>query len=109
MDWKRRKKKVELDKIGRANPTKWYHYRTVFTVVKIMKNEEPKLLHESLLSTCYTERRKLDRYRFYDSTAHRIGHGSLCNRIANRFQRIDFDHKDINDHLLSINLKRCFF
>jgi len=109
MDWKRRKKKKELDLIGLANPVQWFHYITASTVIKIMKNEEPKLLHESLTSTCYTEQRRPERFRFYDSSASRFGKDAICNRLTDIFKLIDFDHLNINDHLLRINLKKSFF
>jgi len=34
---------------------------------------------------------------------------AICNRITDIFKPIDFDQKNINDHLLKINLKKSFF
>jgi len=74
-----------------------------------MKHEEPKLLHESFISTCYTERGRPERFRFYDSSAKQIGHYALCNRISDIFKLFDLNKKNFNDHLLRINLKKYFF
>jgi len=84
-DWKRRKKKTTLDQIGKAKPTEWYHYSTALTVIKFMQTKEPKLLHDSLINIYYTERRKQERFKFFNSSTHLIGHNAICNRLSEIF------------------------
>jgi len=74
-----------------------------------MGTKEPKILLHSLLNTNYTERQRLERLQFFDFSTNRIGHNALCYSVSKIFNCIDFDYCNINEHLLRISLKKCFF
>jgi len=56
-DWKKSKRRADLDKIGRAKPSLWAKYSTANLVLKVMKTRLPQTLHASLVNNSYATRR----------------------------------------------------
>lgn len=108
MDWKRRKKKEDLDKLGRAKPSQWLHYSNAIIVIKIIRDGLPRDLHQSLMETHFEERRKPGMNRFYESSLHKIGKQSICNRVGETFKNLNFNQIKIDNNQLRLNLKKAF-
>jgi len=106
-DWKKKKKRHELDKIGRAKPTKWMSYSTGTLVIKIMRDKFPFCLYEKLSETVYQERRKPNRLLFYDKSISKFEFQAIQNRIRDYFYNFNFNHfPEINNNQLRIQLKK---
>jgi len=113
-DWKKRKRRSDLDKIGRAKPSLWAKYATSNLVLKVMKNRTPSTLHSALVKTSYATRRNPDKLLFYDASRTRIGFQAIGNRLANVINHLDFTFNvNMSDDLIRISLKKslnmCFF
>jgi len=106
-DWKKKKKRADLDKLGRAKPSLWGKYATGNLVIKTIKKENPSYLYEKLCKTWYSTRRKPGKMLFFDGSKTRIGFQSIENRIGDIFKELDFSFdKDMSDDLLRVSLKR---
>jgi len=113
-DWKKRKRREDLDKIGRAKPSLWAKYSTANLVLKVMKTQLPQTLHASLVNNSYATRRNPDKLLFYDASRTILGHQALGNRLAHIIDNLDFNfHVNMTDDQIRINLKKslnmCFF
>jgi len=64
-DWKKKKKRSDLDSIGRARPSLWGKYATGNLVIKVLKNSLPLDLNNALHRTLFTERRRPQRAKFF--------------------------------------------
>jgi len=60
-DWKKKKKRSDLDSIGRARPSLCGKYATGNLVIKVLKNCLPLDLNNALHRTLFTERRRPQR------------------------------------------------
>jgi len=106
-DWKKKKKRSELDKLGRAKPSLWAKYSTGNLVLKTLKREYPVYIYEKLCTTRYTTRRRPKKYLFYDKSQTRNGFQSIENRITAIFNDLDFDFdNEMTDDCIRISLKR---
>jgi len=106
-DWKKKKKRAELDLIGRAKPTKWMSYATGTLVTKIMRDKLPVCLFDKLSQTVYHERRKPDKLLFYDGSKTKQGFQGIQNRIKEIFDKFDCDNYSvISDDQLRIVFKK---
>jgi len=100
-------KTTRQNRICQPNTVASFLY-TISAVVKIMRKQEPKLLYEALSRTCFQERRKPNRIKFYGAWTTRIWSNAVNNRLTEIFDKIDFDHMSINDIQLRMRLKKCF-
>jgi len=80
-DWKRRKKKALFNNIEQAKPSQWFKYTTLSVTMKIIPNQDPELLIESLSRTCYKERREPEQLEVFDASGTREA----------TFNKLDFD------------------
>ena len=65
----------------RATPNEWNHYVTASIALKVLRDKNPKSLHEKLRETYYEERRHKGQGRFFDSSRLLVGRQSLQNRL----------------------------
>jgi len=107
-DWKKKKKRSELDSIGRARPSLWGKYATGNLVIKVLKNSLPLDLSNALHRTLFVERRRPHRAKFFDASKSKLGYQSLQNRIGPLFDMLTFDNYEnsLNDLTIRINLKK---
>jgi len=109
-DWKRKLHRRTLDKIGRATPLQWGNYINASTAVKVINNQKPNLLCDSLMKNMYQERRKPGQIKFFSNNNTKVGQNSLKNRLDDAFKAINFDHYPLNSiDYLRTNLKKTFF
>jgi len=113
-DWKKRKRREDLDKIGRAKPSLWAKYSTANLVLKVMKSRQPQTLHGSLVETAYATRRNPDKIVFYDASRTKFRHQALWKRIAHIINDLNSTfHVNMSDDQIRICLKKsfnmCFF
>jgi len=106
-DWKKEKRRWELDQIGRAKPLVWSKYTNANLATKIMNEKSPTELYERMAKNCYHERRKPRHYKFYDSSSTKVGSQAFENRLGNLFNQLDFEQADLSRDALRISLKRC--
>jgi len=108
-DYRRKLKRSQLDEIGRSRPTTWAKYSAANLVIKTFIRKSPKRLYDDLVSTCYRERRRPRRPKFFNKSDHRIGRQTLCNRAGELLNEASFDWDcDISDNLIRRNLKKHF-
>ena len=88
-DYKRRMGRVKLDKAGRARPTQWGKYAPSSTVLKILRDKEPRRLHKHLKRTLNHERRNTNKIKFYEASANQGGFQAIGNRIKELFEEIE--------------------
>jgi len=106
-DWKKKKKRADLDKLGRAKPSLWGKYATGNLVLKTIKKEYPAYLYGKLCNTQYSTRRNPGKLLFYDGSKTRLGFQSIENRIGDIFKELDFCFdKDMSDDIIRVSLKR---
>jgi len=108
-DWKKKKKRCELDMIGRARPSLWGKYATGNLVIKILRNTVPTDLNNALHRTLFTERRKPLRARFFDASRTKNGYQAIQNRLGGLFETLDFENynKHISDDYVRIQVKQA--
>jgi len=106
-DWKKKKKRIELDQIGRVRPSTWGKYATGNLVIKIIRDENPHELNNALHRTLFVERRRPNAMQFFDNSRNILGRQSLQNRIGQIFRELSFDNfcTNISDSCLRIKLK----
>ena len=105
-DWKQKKKRHELDSIGRARPTLWAKYAAANTVIKILRDGIQIRLQKHLAETCYHERRHATKIKFYDKSTNRHGMHAIGNRLGHVFSELNetFNLEE-TDHVLRTKLK----
>lgn len=110
-DYKLVLKRHELTRIcERATPDEWSKFITSSRVIKTLRDAQPTILYQKLLSTYFEERRKPKVGFFFDSSKSKKGRQSLQNRLL--FMRsLNFPWKDLplSDDLIRIQMKRTFF
>jgi len=106
-DWKKRKKRETLGKIGRATPRQWYYFATASIVIKTLNNRAPTKLREFIEKNCFKERRKQKQFLFYDASSNKYGHHAIQNRLTAIFKILDFGQENISSDSLRTNLKKC--
>jgi len=108
-DWKKKKKRCDLDRIGRARPSLWGKYATGNLVIKILRDTVPTDLNNALHRTLFTERRKPLRARFFDSSKSRNGFQAIQNRLGRLFEILDFENynKEISDISVRVLVKQA--
>jgi hypothetical protein len=79
--WTKMSRKDLTNRCQRATPAEWSKYTTASVAIKIIKNKQPKRLHDILRSTYYSERRNAGKGLFYDSSKTVPGRQSLQNRL----------------------------
>jgi len=91
----------------RATPVMWHRYSSASIVIKCLRDRNPQLLYKKLSRTLYTQRRSVNRGRFFDNSKGKVGWHRLGNRI-NFMNDLDFDwlEVDIKDDPIRIELKR---
>lgn len=106
-DWKK-KKRSELDLIGRVKPSTWGKYPTGNLVLKISRNYTPIVLNNALHRTLYTDGRRPNSAKFFDTSNSLFGYQAIQNRIGDLFDIFNFDNYNIilNDDKLRSLLKR---
>jgi len=106
-DWKKKKKRSQLDTIGRARPSLWAKYALGNFVIKTLKYSLPVDLHNALHRTLFSERRRPQRAKFFDSSKSKIGYQAVQNRIGALFDTLNFDNFEIilTDNAIRILLK----
>ena len=80
-DYKRKIGRAKLDEAGRARPTKWGKYATASTVIKILRDAEPRRLQVHIMKTLYYEQRNINRIKFYNASPNCSGFQAIGNRI----------------------------
>jgi len=109
-DFKHRKRRSELDLLGRARPSTWSRYLTASRVIKTMNVGLPRRLCDELTKHSYVERRRPGRLKFYDGAKTKIGRQILCNRAGSCVNDVDFDwnNEEMNNDKLRVCLKKTF-
>jgi hypothetical protein len=107
-DWKNRISRETLDKLGRMRPTIWTKYATANTVIKILRDRQPKRLYGHLHQTLYHERRQQLVMKFFDKSRYRVGRQCVGNRLKSVFDEIDtpFNLTESND-AIRVKLKKA--
>jgi len=107
-DWKKKKKRSQLDSIGRARPSLWAKYAMGNFVIKTLKYSLPVDLHNALHRTLFSERRRPQRAKFFDSSKSKIGYQAVQNRIGALFDTLNFDNYEnsLTDNAIRILLKK---
>jgi hypothetical protein len=107
-DWKQSISRYKLDELGRVGPDKWSKYITASTVIKILRDKEPKRLHDCITSNIYINDRS-KKFKFFDRAVYRVGKQAINNRIGEIFNEIKtmITLNESNDSL-RILLKRTF-
>jgi len=95
-DWKKKKKRSQLDSIGRARPSLWAKYAMGNFVIKTLKYSLLVDLHNALHRTLFTERRRPQQAKFFDSSKSKIGYQALQNRIGALFDTLNFENYEIS-------------
>jgi len=96
----------KLDEIGRCRPLTWGKYAFISTAVKIIQRREPVSLFEKMMINSYTTRRRSNRFRFHDTSMHKIGRMMLKNRLT-LLNELDCERLVFSDYKLRIELKKC--
>jgi len=107
-DFKYRKSKEQLNlECKRATPVMWHKYSSASLVIKCIRDGSPQLLNEEICRNLYTQRRSVNRGRFFDNSKGKVGRHRLGNRIT-FMNDLDFDWLNvrINDDRIRIELKR---
>jgi len=107
-DFKYRKSKEQLNlECKRATPVMWHKYSSASMVIKCIRDGSPQLLNEEVSRNLYTQRRSVNRERFFDNSKGKVGRHRLRNRIT-FMNDLDFDWLNvrINDDRIRIELKR---
>jgi len=102
-DWKKEKRREELDKIGRTKPSTWSKYSCGNMVIKIMNEKQPVELFQRLSKKHYTERRKPFKMKFHSDAITKTGFQGIENRLVSLFNILDFDHYGLTRDQLRIN------
>ncbi len=81
-DHKARKKRIVIDSIcKRATPRMWSDYITASIAMKIIRDQAPLKLANTIRDSMTIERRKPSNPRFFDSSRIRHGRHSFANRL----------------------------
>lgn len=82
-DFKGRRKRKLIDaQCKRATPRMWSQYISTSMVMKILRDDVPSILANSILGNMVTERRRPRHGRFFDCSKKRIGKHSFANRLT---------------------------
>jgi Reverse transcriptase (RNA-dependent DNA polymerase) len=96
----------------KATPNEWSRYSTASVAMKVIRDKTPKVLHDILKTTYYSERRKGGKGLFYDSSRTCVGRQSIQNRLKHIAQ-VSEPWNEIGSGLtndrLRILLKKTFF
>jgi hypothetical protein len=107
-DWKTKISRSDLDNLGRVRPTTWAKYATASTVIKILRDREPRRLFHHLQQTLYYERRQYNIIKFFDDSKYRLGRQCIGNRLKHIFDAITESFKlNETDDAIRVKLKRC--
>jgi len=68
--------------VGRCRPLTWGKYTFISSTVKIIQRQEPVSLFARMMTNSYTTRRRSNRFRFHDTSVHKIGRMMLKNRLT---------------------------
>jgi len=94
----------------RCTPKEWGLYTSASVAMKVIRDQQPKYLHQRLLDTLYTCRRTPSIGHFYNNAKGKIGKQSLENRLMHMDSlKTDWLGLDWNDDRIWINLKKTFF
>jgi len=66
---------------GRCDPTEWSQFSTASQAIKILRDEQPQLLHGKLTETLYLNNRTPLIGHFYYYANGKIGKQSFQNRL----------------------------
>jgi hypothetical protein len=81
-DFKGRRKRKDIDQqCKRATPRMWSSYITASLAMKILRDDKPKLLADSIRTSMTVERRRPRNGRFFDTSRRRAGRQRFCNRL----------------------------
>jgi len=108
------KNRINQDRINkmtkRCTPKEWGLYTSASVAMKVIRDQQPKHLHQRLLDTLYTCRRTPLIGHFYNNAKGKIGKQSLENRLTHVDSlKTDWLGLDWNDDRIRINLKKTFF
>jgi len=104
-DHAQRVSRTKLDELGRCRPSTWGKYVLSSMAVKVVRRREPIELYEKMMKNSYVMRRKINRYRFRDTSTLKVGRLMTKNRltILNEF---DCEWLLFSDDKLRIELKK---
>jgi len=71
-----------LDKVGRCRPSIGGKYAFISSILKVIQRQEPVSLCARMMTNSYTTRRLSNRFRFRDTSMHKIGRMMLKNRLT---------------------------
>jgi len=95
-----------LDEVGRCRPSTWGKYAFISSTVKIIQRQEPVSLFARMMANSYTTRRRSNRFRFHDTSMHKIGRMMLKNRLT-LLNEFDCEWLTFSEDKLRIELKKC--
>jgi hypothetical protein len=96
----------------KAMPIEWAKYSTASVVIQIIKDQNPRPLHDIIMSNYYSERRNARRGLFYDSSPLRVGRQSIENRLLHFTQIKEPWNKKgskMTNNRIRVMLKKTFF
>ncbi len=94
---------------GRASPEEYSDFITAKMAARIINEQNPVRLHDSLVKNCYSERRIHERVFFFDNSHRKIGKQCLRNRLQTISRQMKFSWTSCDRDTLRIGLKKCFF
>jgi hypothetical protein len=100
------------ERCQKATPDEWSNYTTASVSMKICRDNQPERLHNLLMQTFYTERRKKGKGMFFDGSKSRAGKQSLQNRlqhVKNVTEPWSEAGSKLTNDKLRVILKKTFF
>jgi hypothetical protein len=110
-DYRMKFKRYELtEACKRATPDQWTKFITASRVIKIVRDQQPSILHALLTENYFEERRQYGVGYFFDTSRVKIGRQSLQNRILfMRSINYPWNAAPMSNDLIRIEMKRVFF
>jgi hypothetical protein len=82
-DFKGTRKRIVIDsQCKRATPRMWSSYVTASTALKIIRDDQPKILSDTISANMTVERRKPRFGRFFDTSHRKPGKHRFSNRLT---------------------------
>jgi len=99
-----------MTRCQRATPIQWVKFLTASKVIKIIRDEQPKSLHDRLHQTKYEEPRKPGIGLFYDKSKRKPGKQALNNRLdLFKDLKIPWTNTKLSNDEIRMEMKKCFF
>jgi len=107
-DYKKKKHRTDLDKDCKtATPKMWSNYIITSTVIKIIRDGFLKYLKSKLETTFYTECRRPNQGKFYDSSRGKVVRHKLENRL-DMIDNLDWMPATKSNNAIRLMLKKHF-